>query len=120
MIQDAELNAETDKKQRELIDQRNQVEGLVNEIEKDLKDYGDKITEEEKTKLTEAIANLKKAAADGDVPDIQKCMPLVYEAYNTLTKAKSDAEEAAKKAAESAPADGPVDVESKEVKPDAQ
>jgi molecular chaperone DnaK len=120
MIQDAELNAETDKKQRELIDQRNQVEGLVNEIEKDLKDYGDFITEEEKTKLTEAIANLKKAAADGDVPDIQKCMPLVYEAYNPLTKAKSDAEEAAKKAADSAPADSPVDVESKEVKSNAQ
>ena len=119
MIQDAELNAEADKKQRELIDQRNQVESLVNQIEKDLKDYGDKITEEEKTKLTEAIANIKTAAAGGEIPDIQKCMPLLYEAYTSLTKAKTDAEEAAKKAAEAAPADGPVDVESKEVKPNS-
>ena len=46
-------------------------------------------------------------------------MPLLYEAYTSLTKAKTDAEEAAKKAAEAAPADGPVDVESKEVKPNS-
>lgn len=116
MIKDAELNAESDKLQKEIAEQKNMSEGLLNEVSKDLAAHGDKLTPEEKTKLEDRIKELKEAITVGTVDAMQKCMPPLYEAYGPLTKAKSDAE---KSAAESAPADGPVDVQATEVKPGA-
>jgi molecular chaperone DnaK len=117
MIKDAELNAESDKLQKDIIEQKNMSEGLLNEVEKDLIAHGDKLTEEERTKLNDRVVELKEAVKVGTVDAMQKVMPTLYEAYGPLTKAKSDAESAAKTAAESAPADGPVDVQATEVKP---
>jgi len=119
MIKDAELNAESDKLQKEIAEQKNMSEGLLNEVSKDLAAHGDKLTPEEKTKLEDRIKELKEAVTVGTVDAMQKCMPPLYEAYGPLTKAKSDAEAAEKSAAESAPADGPVDVQATEVKPGA-
>ena len=119
MIKDAELNAESDKLQKEIAEQKNMSEGLLNEVSKDLAAHGDKLTPEEKTKLEDRIKELKEAITVGTVDAMQKCMPPLYEAYGPLTKAKSDAEAAEKSAAESAPADGPVDVQATEVKPGA-
>ena len=93
-------------------------EGLLNEVSTDLAAHGDKLTPEEKIKLEDQIKELKEAITVGTVDAMQKCMPPLYEAYGPLTKAKSNAE-AAKKAAESAPADSPIDVEATEVKPGA-
>jgi len=118
MIRDAELNAESDKLQKEIAEQKNMSEGLLNEVSTDLAAHGDKLTPEEKIKLEDQIKELKEAITVGTVDAMQKCMPPLYEAYGPLTKAKSDAE-AAKKAAESAPADSPIDVEATEVKPGA-
>jgi molecular chaperone DnaK len=119
MIKDAELNAESDKLQKEIAEQKNMSESLLNEVSKDLAAHGDKLTPEEKTKLEDRIKELKEAITVGTVDAMQKCMPPLYEAYGPLTKAKSDAEAAEKSAAESAPADGPVDVQATEVKPGA-
>ena len=118
MIRDAELNAESDKLQKEIAEQKNMSEGLLNEVSTDLAAHGDKLTPEEKIKLEDQIKELKEAITVGTVDAMQKCMPPLYEAYGPLTKAKSNAE-AAKKAAESAPADSPIDVEATEVKPGA-
>ena len=70
MVKDAEANAESDKKRRALVEARNQAEALVHSSEKSLKEYGDKVSEADRTAIADAIAALKTAAegddADGD------------------------------------------------------
>ncbi|TIU36499.1 MAG: molecular chaperone DnaK, partial [Mesorhizobium sp.] len=59
MVKDAEANAETDKKRRALVEARNQAEALLHSSEKSLKEYGDKVSEGERTAISDAIAALK-------------------------------------------------------------
>ena len=65
MVKEAEENAEEDKKKRESVDTKNQADSLINETEKNLKDHGDKVPEEDKNKITADIEELKKVK-DGD------------------------------------------------------
>ena len=65
MVKEAEENAEEDKKKRESVDTKNQADSLVNETEKNLKEHGDKVPEEDKNKITADIEELKKVK-DGD------------------------------------------------------
>jgi molecular chaperone DnaK len=65
MVKDAEANAETDKRKREAVEARNQGESLIHSTEKSLKDYGDKVTAEDKTAIETAITDLR-AVLDGD------------------------------------------------------
>src|SRR3979409_805494 len=59
MVKDAELHAEEDKKKRELIDARNQGEALVHSTDKHLKEFGDKVSAEEKAEIEGALEALK-------------------------------------------------------------
>merc|ERR1712072_1499205 len=59
MVQDAEENAESDKKKRESVDARNQADSLVFSTEKSPKEHGDKISAEEKKAIQNGIADLK-------------------------------------------------------------
>ncbi|HPS90492.1 MAG TPA: Hsp70 family protein, partial [Methanosarcina vacuolata] len=61
MVKDAELHAEEDKKRKEDVETRNNAEALINAAEKTLKDAGDVATEDQKSKVTAAIDDLKKA-----------------------------------------------------------
>ena len=115
MIKDAELNAESDKKQRELIDERNQAEGLLNSVRKDQAEYGSKLTESDSTTLNQAIATLTEALLGEDTEAIKQGTEAVAAAYGTLVNIKGQAE------AEAAPDvssdhSAPVDVEATEVK----
>jgi len=65
MVKDAEEHAADDKKRRELIDARNQADSLIHSTEKNLKEYGDKVGGEEKSKIEADIAALK-SVKDGD------------------------------------------------------
>ncbi|KPB01957.1 molecular chaperone DnaK [Ahrensia marina] len=60
MVKEAEANAENDKKRREGVEAKNQAESLVDSTEKSLKEHGDKISEEEKSDIEDAIAELKE------------------------------------------------------------
>ncbi|MDC0498185.1 molecular chaperone DnaK [Alphaproteobacteria bacterium] len=60
MVKEAEENAEEDKKKRESVDTKNQADSLINETEKNLKEHGDKVPEEDKNKITADIEELKK------------------------------------------------------------
>ncbi len=64
MVKEAEIHAEEDKKEREKIDARNEADGLVYSTEKSLKDYGDKVSSEDKAKIEAALEDLKKTVAD--------------------------------------------------------
>jgi len=99
MVKDAELNAESDKKARELIEARNGAESTLYGFKQDFNKYSDKVTEEEKTKAEEAIKAVEEAINGDDPTVIQDSIPKLYEAIGPITKAKSD-EEAKKKAEE--------------------
>ena len=115
MVKDAELNADADKKRRELVDARNGAEGLMNEIKSDLEQHGDLITEDEKTKIKDTLASLEEAVKGEDVEDLRTKLNDFMQAATVLTNAKVKAEQAPK---ESTKADNAnvVDVEATEVK----
>ena len=93
MVKDAELNAESDKKQVELVQARNSAESAVHGFKDDLAKYGDKVTPDEKSKATEAIEVVEDAIEGTDATVIQEAIPKLYEAMTPITKAKTEAEQ---------------------------
>lgn len=71
MVKEAELNAETDRKEKEKAEVRNEADSLVYSIEKNIKDMGEKISSGDKSKAEEAIADVKKAIESGDTENIK-------------------------------------------------
>jgi molecular chaperone DnaK len=72
MVRDAELHAEEDRQRREEADVRNQGDGLVYQIEKMLRDNGDKLAEDEKTRLEAALSELKTSLGGSDLEAIKR------------------------------------------------
>jgi len=72
MRAEAEANAESDKKQRELVDLKNQVEQIVHQTEKHLEEHGEKLGEDEVKSIREAGEELRKTAEGDDAEAIQK------------------------------------------------
>ena len=73
-IKEAEAHAEEDKKRKELVETKNQADNMVYGLEKMLKDNGDKLAEEDKKKLEEAIAKAKKDIESNDIEVIKKAI----------------------------------------------
>lgn len=71
MVKDAEANAEEDKKRKEVIEAKNQADNLIYSTEKSLKEYGDKISADEKQKIEADITELRKAIEAENVEDIK-------------------------------------------------
>ena len=94
MVQDAEDNAESDKKARELIEARNSAESALNTLQTDFDKYKDQITEEERAQVETALKAVEDAIAGDDVTAIQESIPKLYEAIGPITKAKQQAQEA--------------------------
>ncbi|MFM8540081.1 MAG: molecular chaperone DnaK [Nitrospira sp.] len=80
MVKEAQSHTEDDKKRRKLAEARNQADSLVYATEKNLAEHGDKIGEDDKTKIKEAVAAARQAM-EGDNPDA------IDEAVKTLTQA---------------------------------
>ncbi len=96
LVKDAASHTEDDKKRRKLAEAKNQADNLIYQTEKNLTEYGDKVDAEEKTKIQDAVAALKKAL-EGTEPDA------IESATQTLMTASHKlAEEMYKKAAASA------------------
>ena len=103
MVADAESHAEEDRKFRELVDVRNQADGLIHASEKSLEDLGEKATGEERQAIESAIADLKEVLKDGDKETIEAKTKVLAEASAAVAQ-KLYAEQAAE-GAESAPTD---------------
>nr|MBA3447031.1 molecular chaperone DnaK [Pseudaminobacter sp.] len=91
MVKDAEANAESDKKRRGLVEARNQAEALVHSSEKSLKEFGDKVSEADRTAISDAIAALKTATEGDDVEDINAKSQSLAEASMKLGQAMYEA-----------------------------
>lgn len=74
MVQEAEKFAEQDKKQRDNIDTKNQADSLVYQTEKQLKEFGDNIPGETKTRVESTVTMLKEALQKEDYEDIKEKM----------------------------------------------
>jgi len=123
MVKDAEANAEADKQRRALVEARNQAESLVHSSEKSLKDYGDKVSEADRTAISDAIAALKTAAEGDDVEAINAKSQALAEAAMKLGQAMYEAsqqEAAGADAAAAAAKDGAdvVDADFEEINED--
>jgi molecular chaperone DnaK len=98
MVKDAEANAEADKQRKALVEARNQAESLIHSSEKSLKDYGDKVSEADRTAISEAIAALKTATEGDDPADIEAKTQTLAEVSMKLGQAMYEASQ--KEAAE--------------------
>lgn len=74
MVNEAESNAEMDKKKRDDVDTRNQADSLVYQTEKQLKEFADKLPAEMKTKVEGAVTELKSAIASDNIDAIKDKM----------------------------------------------
>jgi molecular chaperone DnaK len=87
MVKDAEKNAAEDKKQREAIDARNRLDSMTYEVEKNVKEWGDKVTPDTKAKVDAAVERARKALRGDDMTEIRA-------AQEELTKVFSEAGQA--------------------------
>jgi molecular chaperone DnaK len=96
LVKDAQAHTEDDKKRRKLAEAKNQADNLMYQTEKNLTEHGDKVAAEEKTKIQDALAALKKALEGSDAEAIESATQTLMTASHKL------AEEMYKKASASA------------------
>ena len=99
MVQEAEQNAESDKKAKELIEARNQADGATHSFKKDFEEVKEQLTEEEKTTVETALKGVDEAVAGEDPEAIQKSVQNLFESGKPVFE-KKQAAEAAKNAAQ--------------------
>ncbi len=105
LVKEAEVHGEDDKKKKELIELRNQADSMIYGVEKNLKEMGDQIDADQKSKIEDSIAKLKKAMEGDDVDAIKAAHEETTQASHKLAeaiyaKATAKEQEAAAGAAE--------------------
>jgi molecular chaperone DnaK len=97
MKQDAEANAESDKLVKEKADKLNEADAMIFQTEKQLSEFGDKISEDNKKPVEEALEELKKAYETKEVETIQPALDKINEAWKAASeemyKAQADAQQ---------------------------
>ena len=114
MKQEAEANAESDKKEKEKIDKLNTADSLIFQTEKQLKDYGDKLSDENKKPIEEALANLKTAHGSQDADSIDAGLETLNKAWEAASQEMYAAQQAAEGGEQPGPDAGAGDAGSEE------
>ena len=125
MVADAEANKEADKKFEELIQARNQADGMIHATRKQMDEVGDALSADDKAPIEEALSALETAAKGEDKAEIEAKTQELIQASSKLMEA-AQAQQAAAGGAEGAdagasqgkPDDDVVDAEFEEVKDD--
>lgn len=123
MKKEAEANAEADKKAKETADKLNEADSMIFQTEKQLKEFGDKLSDNNKSNIESALDELKKAYETKDVSTIQPALDKINEAWKNASeemyKAQADAQQGGGAQAEPAQEggdDSTQDVDYEEVK----
>ena len=95
MVKDAEANAESDKKKRELVDARNQADTMIHSSEKNLTEFGDKVTEDEKVTIEKDLQALKDVLASDDLEKIKPALEALTQSSMKLGEAMYKEQQAA-------------------------
>jgi len=82
MVKDAEAHAAEDKKRREDIERRNRLDSLVYEVEKNSKEWADKLDASLKTRLDKGVEGAKQALRSGNADEISKALEELQQAYS--------------------------------------
>jgi len=121
MVKDAEVHAADDKKRRELVDAKNEAEALIHSTEKSVAEYGNKVSEADKSTVEAAINALKAVLpsedAEGIKAKVNDLMQASMKLGEAMYKASAAAGEAGAAEAE-AKSDDVIDADFKEVNPD--
>jgi molecular chaperone DnaK len=107
-VKDAETHGADDRKKREVIDARNRADSLIYHTEKNLKEFGDKVSEEDRKNIQDAVAKLKDVIRTEDKAAIEREMEAVQKASYKL------AEEMYKKAQKPEAAEAAAGAETKD------
>ncbi|MBK8290842.1 MAG: molecular chaperone DnaK [Flammeovirgaceae bacterium] len=86
MKEEAQANAETDKKEKERVEKINQADSLIFQTEKQLKEFGEKLSEGNKTAITQALDKLKEAHKSQDVAAIETAMNTLNAAWQVASQ----------------------------------
>lgn len=122
MKKEAEANAEADKKAKETADKLNEADGMIFQTEKQLKEFGDKLSDGNKSNIEGALEELKKAYETRNVETIQPALDKINEAWKAASeemyKAQADAQQGGAQQAQPAQdgGDATQDVDYEEVK----
>jgi len=92
MVKEAEENAESDKKQSELIIARNSAESSIHGVQKDYETFKDQLTEEDRTNFDNAVASVKTACSGEDKDAIDKSVQEFYDAVGPIMSKKPQPE----------------------------
>src|SRR4029077_12969465 len=82
MVKDAEAHAAEDKKRREDIERRNRLDSLVYEVEKNSKEWADKLEASLKTRLDKGVEGAKQALRSGNADEISRALEELQQAYS--------------------------------------
>ncbi len=111
MVKQAEAHAADDKSKREEIEARNQLDALVYRVEKDSKEWVDKLPADAKTRLDEAVTKGKDALRTGDTAGIRTALDELNAAYSAAGAAMYQSQQASQEGA-AQPETGPADATS--------
>ncbi|MBV9736512.1 MAG: molecular chaperone DnaK, partial [Acidisphaera sp.] len=87
MVKEAEANAEADKARREQVEARNQAEALVHQVEKNLKEHGERISAQDKGEAESAIAAARSALEGGDTANLKQATERLSQAAMKIGEA---------------------------------
>ena len=126
MKKEAEANADSDKKAKEEVEKVNAADAMIFQTEKQLKDYGDKLSDDKKKPIEEALEGLKKAHESKDLAAIDSAMETINTAWTAASEEmyKATQEQQGAEKGEAQPktegdgADDVTDVDFEEVKED--
>lgn len=94
MVKDAEANAEADKQKKEIVEAKNRAEGLVHEVEKNLKEFGDKISDADKENIKKAVEDTKAAMEKENLEDLKSKTDALMQASMKLGEAMYKSQQA--------------------------
>jgi molecular chaperone DnaK len=86
MVKDADAHADEDKKNRELAEARNKADNSIYQVEKTLKDFGDKLSEDERKKIQEAIGKANSLKTSSDPVEINKAVDELMQASHKMAE----------------------------------
>jgi molecular chaperone DnaK len=102
MKADAEANADADKKAKEIADKINAADSMIFQTEKQLKEFGDKLSADKKAPIESSLEELKKAHESRDIAQIDTAMDKINEAWKAASEEMYKAEQEAQGGAEQA------------------
>ena len=106
MIKDAEMHAEEDKQKRESVETRNQAEALLYSTEKSVEELGDKLPEEDKSKIDACREQLKKSLEADNVEAIKSDMEALTQASHKMAELLYSQQAQQQEQAQQGPAEG--------------